>query len=95
MDLPFPPERRARVIVNTDAKNEADDQFAIVRALLTPSFEIAGVIPAHFGTLCRRCSTSPARPRCVHVRGRPGCASDGRRPSGLVVRDRLPGTTHQ
>ncbi|MCC7369055.1 MAG: nucleoside hydrolase [Chloroflexi bacterium] len=50
MDIPFPPEHRARVIVNTDAKNEADDQFAIVQALLTPSFEIPGIIPAHFGT---------------------------------------------
>src|SRR5690242_13138056 len=40
--------RQARVIVNTDAKNEADDQYAIVQALLTPSFELHGIIPAHF-----------------------------------------------
>ena len=44
------PTRRARVIVNTDAKNEADDQYAIVQAILTPSFELHGIIPAHFGT---------------------------------------------
>lgn len=43
------PAKRARVIVDTDAKNEADDQFAIVHALLTPSFEIHGIVPAHFG----------------------------------------------
>jgi purine nucleosidase len=42
------PAKRARVIVNTDAKNEADDQYAIVHAMLTPSFEIHGIIPAHF-----------------------------------------------
>jgi hypothetical protein len=36
--------------IPTHAKNEADDQFAIVHALLTPSFDIRGVIPAHFGT---------------------------------------------
>jgi purine nucleosidase len=42
------PLRQARVIVNTDAKNEADDQYAIVHALLTPSFELHGIIPAHF-----------------------------------------------
>jgi purine nucleosidase len=50
--LPFQdvPAQRARVIVNTDAKNEADDQYAIVHALLTPSFELHGIIPAHFGT---------------------------------------------
>ncbi|MGW5364917.1 nucleoside hydrolase [Actinopolymorpha pittospori] len=45
-----PADRRTRVIVDTDAKNEADDQYALVHALLTPSFEIHGVIAAHFGT---------------------------------------------
>lgn len=49
-DVEYPPEARQRVIVNTDAKNEADDQFAIVQAILTPSFELHGIIPAHFGT---------------------------------------------
>jgi purine nucleosidase len=49
VDSLLPSAKRARVIVNTDAKNEADDQFAIVHALLTPSFEIHGIIPAHFG----------------------------------------------
>jgi hypothetical protein len=49
MDFQFPPERRTRVIIDTDAKNEADDQFAIVHALLTTSFELHGIIPAHFG----------------------------------------------
>src|SRR5215467_260459 len=43
------PARRVRVIINTDAKNEADDQFAIVHALLTPTFDLRGIIPAHFG----------------------------------------------
>jgi inosine-uridine nucleoside N-ribohydrolase len=50
VDTTFPPEKRTRVIVNTDAKNEADDQYAIVHAILTPSFELHGIIPAHFGT---------------------------------------------
>lgn len=49
-DVSYPPEARQRVIVNTDAKNEADDQYAIVHAVLTPSFELHGIIPAHFGT---------------------------------------------
>ena len=49
MVSPLPSEKRVRVIVNTDAKNEADDQFAIVHALLTPSFEVHGIVPAHFG----------------------------------------------
>jgi inosine-uridine nucleoside N-ribohydrolase len=55
-DVAYPPEARQRVIVNTDAKNEADDQYAIVHAVLTPSFELHGIIPAHFGT--RKSATS-------------------------------------
>ena len=55
-DVAFPPEAKQRVIVNTDAKNEADDQYAIVHAVLTPSFDLHGIIPAHFGT--RKSATS-------------------------------------
>ena len=40
---------RRRVIIDTDAKNEADDQFAIAHALLSPSLEVRGLIAAHFG----------------------------------------------
>ncbi len=50
-DVVFPAAAKQRVIVNTDAKNEADDQYAIVHAVLTPSFELHGIIPAHFGTI--------------------------------------------
>jgi purine nucleosidase len=39
-----------RVVINTDAKNEADDQFAIVHALLSPPLDVRGLIAAHFGT---------------------------------------------
>lgn len=38
-----------RVIINTDTKNEGDDQFAVVHAMLCPKFDIVGVIAAHFG----------------------------------------------
>jgi purine nucleosidase len=41
---------RRRVIIDTDAKNEADDQFAIVHALLSPSLDVRGLVAAHFGT---------------------------------------------
>ena len=43
------PQRR-RVIVDTDAKNEADDQYAIVHALLSPTLDVRGIVPAHFGS---------------------------------------------
>ena len=45
----IPDSKKIRVIINTDAKNEVDDQFAIVHALLTPSFDLKGLIAAHFG----------------------------------------------
>ncbi|MBM7570584.1 nucleoside hydrolase [Aquibacillus albus] len=45
----MPEHKRLRLIINTDAKNEADDQYAIVHALLTPKFDIRGIIAAHFG----------------------------------------------
>jgi purine nucleosidase len=44
------PHTARRVIINTDAKNEADDQFAIVHALLSPTLDVRGLIAAHFGT---------------------------------------------
>lgn len=52
MKMPFevPVEKQIRLIVNTDAKCEADDQYAIVHAVLTPRFQIKGFIGAHFGT---------------------------------------------
>ena len=46
----IPESKKVRLIINTDAKNEADDQYAIVHALLTPRFKIAGITAAHFGT---------------------------------------------
>ena len=42
-------EKRIRVIVLSDAKNEADDAFAISHALLTPSFDVRVIIAGHFG----------------------------------------------
>ncbi len=44
------PSGPRRIILNTDAKNEADDQYAIVHALLSPTLDVRGIVPAHFGT---------------------------------------------
>jgi len=57
----LPPEKIVRVITNTDAKNEADDQFAIVQAMLSPKFDNVGYIAAHFGN--KRCDDSMERSR--------------------------------
>lgn len=53
-----PLSQRWRVIVDTDAKNEADDQYAIVHALLSPSLDVRGLIAAHFGDRPERSATS-------------------------------------
>ncbi len=43
-------DRKVRVILDTDAKNEVDDQFAIVQAVLTEMMDIKAIVAAHFGT---------------------------------------------
>lgn len=46
--LDVPPASRIRLIVDTDAKNEADDQYAVMHHLLTPMFDICGIVATHF-----------------------------------------------
>lgn len=69
MKLKFdiPDTKKIRLIVNTDAANEADDQFAIVHALLTPRFIIKGIIAAHFGTKRTDKSMQESYDECVKV----------------------------
>ena len=43
-----PASCRVRLIVDSDAKNEADDQYAIIHHLLTPMFDVRGILAAHF-----------------------------------------------
>lgn len=43
-----PRNHQVRVVIVTDAANEADDAFAIAHALLTPSFEVRGLVASHF-----------------------------------------------
>lgn len=53
--LPYDvPERsKIRVIISTDARNEADDQFAIAYAMMSPKLDVKGIIGAHFCEACR------------------------------------------
>ena len=64
---PLPREKRARLILNTDAKNEADDQFTIVHALLTPTFDFHGIIAAHFGDHRSKTSMEDSRKEIDHL----------------------------
>lgn len=43
-----PQEKKYRIIIHTDCKNEADDQFAVAHMLMTPKFIIEGIIAGHF-----------------------------------------------
>ena len=63
----LPREKRARLILNTDAKNEADDQFTIVHALLTPTFDFHGLIAAHFGAHRSKTSMLDSRAEIDHL----------------------------
>ena len=42
------PAQRIRIIIDTDAKNEADDQYAIIHHLLTQMLEVRGITASHF-----------------------------------------------
>lgn len=43
-----PEQKKYRIIIHTDCKNEADDQFAVTQNLMTPKFIIKGIIGGHF-----------------------------------------------
>ena len=43
-----PKAKRLRVIVDTDCKNEADDQYALTHHLMTPRFDIRAINATHF-----------------------------------------------
>lgn len=47
-EFKVPEEKKIRYIIHTDAKNEADDQFTIVHALMTDKFDVRGIIAGHF-----------------------------------------------
>ena len=42
------PSKQIRLIIDTDAGCEADDQFAIAQALMTPKFDVRGICAEHF-----------------------------------------------
>ncbi len=48
LEYRVPESRKVRYLIHTDCKNEADDQYTVVHCLLTPMFEVKGIIAAHF-----------------------------------------------
>jgi purine nucleosidase len=65
--MPLPADKMTRVIINTDAKNEADDQYAIVHGLLTPMFDLHGIVPAHFGTIKSKTSLKDSHDEVMKI----------------------------
>ena len=53
-----PEQKRIRVIVHTDCKNEADDQFALAHWLMTPMADVCGIVAAHFDSKARMFHTA-------------------------------------
>lgn len=76
-DFSVPASYQVRVITNTDAKNEADDQFAIVHALLSPKFDNIGFIAAHYGTRKASDSLERSHAELQHVFKLMGVAEEG------------------
>lgn len=52
-----PPQKQIRVIVHTDCKNEADDQYALAHWLMTPMADVRGIVAAHFDSKARMFNT--------------------------------------
>ena len=50
MPYTVPFEKQVRVILSMDTANEVDDALAIIHALLTPQFDVKGIVAAHFRT---------------------------------------------
>ena len=46
-----PIEKQVRLLVYTDCANEADDQYALAHALMTPKVDVVGIIAAHFNAV--------------------------------------------
>ena len=49
LPYPVPREKEVRIIILSDLANEADDHAAVIQMLLTPIFEVRGIVAVHFG----------------------------------------------
>lgn len=47
-EFEVPEQKKIRMIVHTDCKNEADDQYAVAHHLMTPKFIVKGIVGGHF-----------------------------------------------
>ena len=45
----IPDKKKIRVIIDSDANCECDDQYAIVHGLLTPKLQVMGIVAEQYG----------------------------------------------
>ena len=48
LHMNVPESATISLIIDTDAKNEADDQYAIIHHLLSPIIDVKGIVATHF-----------------------------------------------
>lgn len=60
-------DKRIRIIISTDAKNEADDQYTIAHALLTQKFDVRAIVASHFGAKRSAHSMMDSYEECLRV----------------------------
>lgn len=65
-EFDVPEQKKVRMLVYTDAKNEADDQFTIAHHMMTPMFVVKGIIAAHFNGKPRPDMTSDTSLDSLH-----------------------------
>jgi len=56
-DYEVPAQKQIRLIIHTDCANEADDQYAVAHQLMTPKFDVRGIIAGHFDAVTKFTST--------------------------------------
>ncbi len=52
-DFKVPDKKKVRIIIHTDCANEADDQYALAHMLMTPKFDVRGIIAGHFDAITK------------------------------------------
>lgn len=62
-----PDKKKIRVILDTDAACEADDQYAIVHALMTPRFIVRGIIAEQFNSYGGETSVKKSYQEIEHI----------------------------
>ena len=88
-----PAQSRPRVVIDTDAANEIDDQFALAWALLSPEIEVEAIYACPFSFAHRR-GAVPAAPADARAFSAPAIGMERSYEEILRVCDLLGGGVH-